>query len=115
MADTGASISVAGLDYARQLREDNLLPTAMSVSSADGSFITVVGTVLVSIEGAGVATKEQVYICKGTRRCLLSLEACIALGIVPDTFPAPGSSFEGSNIGSGPSLSRASEEKAKEE
>ena len=93
MTDTGASVSVAGMQYARRLgiREDDLLTSDISVVSADGSPISVKGSVLVEISGAGRVTREQVYICGGTNGCLLSLEACIALEIVPPTFPTPGS------------------------
>ena len=65
MADTGASISIAGMQYARRLgiREDDLLQTTMMIHSADGSRIDVRGSVFVTVEGSGQSTKEQVYIC----------------------------------------------------
>ena len=93
MTDTGASVSVARMQYARSLgiREDDLLAADIEVVSADGSPISVKGSVLVEVSGAGCTTREQVYICGGTKGCLLSLEACMALGIVPTTFPTPGS------------------------
>ena len=92
MADTGASISIAGMQFARRLgiREDDLLGTTMMIHSADGSKIDVRGSVFVSLTGSGQATKEQVYICRGTKGCLLSLDACIALRVVPGSFPQPG-------------------------
>ena len=93
MADTGASVSIAGMKYARELgiREDDLLKSNLAVSSADGSKIGVFGSVLVELENAEYKTKEQVYICpcRGTRGCLLSLEACIALGLVSESFLEP--------------------------
>ena len=75
MADTGASVSIAGMNYARELgiREDDLLKSNLAVSSADGSKIGVLGSVLVELENSEYKTKEQVYICRGTRGCLLSL------------------------------------------
>ena len=47
MCDTGASISIAGIQFARKLgiREDDLLEVNMAVSSADNSPITVMGAV----------------------------------------------------------------------
>ena len=85
MADTGASVSIAGMMYARELgvREDDLLKSNLAVSSADGSKIGVLGSILVELESSGSRTKEQIYICRGTKGCLLSLEACILLGLVP--------------------------------
>ena len=70
MTDTGASISVAGMGFARQLgiREDDLLQTSMAVTSADGSSITVLGVVVVELQSEGVNTKEFVYICRGKRK-----------------------------------------------
>ena len=38
-----------------------------------------------------LSCKQIVYICKGTNGALLSLEACVALWIVPKNFPSPGS------------------------
>ena len=92
MADTGASVSIAGMSYARELgvREDDLLGSNLAVSSADGSRIGVLGSILVELESLGHCTKEQIYICRGTKGCLLSLEACISLDLVPKSFPEPG-------------------------
>ena len=56
MTDTGASISIAGMQYARSLgvREDDLLKSNIEVQSADGSRIDVMGSVLVNIWGVGI-------------------------------------------------------------
>ncbi|MCP3680923.1 MAG: hypothetical protein GY782_11975, partial [Gammaproteobacteria bacterium] len=92
LCDTGASISIAGVQFARKLgiREEDLLRVNMMITSADDSPIKVVGAVLVDIWAGGEATKEMVYICEGTKGCLLSLDACVNLGIIPKTFPEPG-------------------------
>ena len=92
MCDTGASISIAGMQFAGKLgiREDDLLKVDMTVSSADNSPITVMGAVLVDIMVGTSRTREMIYICRGTAGCLLSLNGCINLGIIPGSFPTPG-------------------------
>ena len=60
ITDTGASISVAGMGFARQLgvREDDLLQTLMSVTSADDSSIKVLGVVVVELQSEGGAPRS---------------------------------------------------------
>ena len=93
MTDMGASVSVAGMGFARQLgvREDDLLQTSLAMTGADNSSIKVLGAVVVELQSEGVSTKEFVYICKGTKGCLLSVDTCVNLGIVPEVFPMTGS------------------------
>ena len=92
MVDTGASVSVAGMTFARQLgvREDDLVQTNQVITSADGSQMKVLRVVFVSVGAMGNLTKEMVYVCRGTRGCLLSLNVCVNLGIVPESFPSLG-------------------------
>ena len=103
MCDTGASISIAGLQFVRKLgiREEDLLTVDMMVTSADNSPIEVLGAVLVDMMVGEETTKEMVYVCRGTKGCLLSLDACVNLGIVPRTFPAPGGSGDRGEVGAG--------------
>ena len=98
LADTGASVCIAGMGYARAMgiREDDLIPADMTIFSADDSKIAVLGSVLVSLtcDKSGMSTQQVIYICKGTSGALLSLEACVALGLVPRNFPSPGSAWQ---------------------
>ena len=51
ITDTGASISLAGMGFARLLgvREDDLLQTSMSLTGADNTSIKVLGVVVVEL------------------------------------------------------------------
>jgi len=61
------------------------------VISADSSSINVLGALVVNF--ACKATKRKstdiLYICKGTRTSLLSLEACVSLGLIDESFVEP--------------------------
>ena len=46
---------------------------------------------LVDLQSEGVSTKEFIFVCRGAKGCLLSLDACVNLGIVPVTYPTIGS------------------------
>jgi hypothetical protein len=98
LADTGASVCIAGVGYARALgiREDNLIPADMTIVSAEDSKIAVFGSALVTLtcNKSGMSIQQVTYICKGTSKALLSLEACVALGLVPRNFPLPGSAWQ---------------------
>ena len=85
MADTGASITIAGMSFVRELglREEDLLEPGLVITSADNSGIKVMGVALVRLSTEEASTLELVYICRGTKGCLLSLEACMALGWCP--------------------------------
>ena len=93
LADTGASICLGGKGYLRSLglSEDDLTPCDMSVCSASNANIDVLGALLIEFsKGSNIedpTTKQIVYICKGVTGVLLSLEACIDLGLVKDDFP----------------------------
>ena len=93
LTNKGASITVAGMEFARQLgvREDDLLQTSMVITSANDTQFKVLGAMVVDLQSEGVSTKEFIYICRGAKGCLLSLDACVNLGIVPVTFPTIGS------------------------
>ena len=92
LTDTGASICLGGKQYMRSLgiSEDELIPCDMSVCGADSSNIKVLGAVLVEFKckESPSASKQVVYICEGVAGALLSLDACIDLGLVPENFPS---------------------------
>ena len=93
LADTGASICLGGRGYLRSLglSESDLTPCEMSVSSASNASIEVIGGLLIEFSTGENAkdprTKQVVYICEGVTGVLLSLEACIDLGLVRNNFP----------------------------
>ena len=91
LADTGASICLAGKQFMRSLglAEEHLSPCDMSVTGADSTNIAVLGAMLVefSSQESNFTSKQVVYVCEGVSGALLSLEACIDLGMVSDKFP----------------------------
>ena len=93
LADTGASICLGGKQFMRSLgvSEEDLTPCDMSVCGADNSDIKVIGAVLVEFKCKVVpkTSKQVVYVCEGVAGALLSLEACVDLGLVADNFPTP--------------------------
>ena len=60
---------------------------------ADNSNITVLGAVLVEIKcrESPLLSKQVVYVCEGVAGALLSLKACMDLGLVGQDFPNPAS------------------------
>ena len=91
LADTGASICLGGKQFMRSLglSEVDLTPCDMSVCGADSANINVLGAVLVEFacKKNPLRSKQVVYICDGVAGALLSLEACIDLGLVNEKFP----------------------------
>ena len=63
----------------------------MNVVGADSASIKVLGAVLVEFgfRSNELKSKQIVYICEGVAGALLSLEACIDLGLVNTDFPKP--------------------------
>ena len=63
----------------------------MSVCGANNDSIKVIGALLIEFSSGPSAndstTKQIVYICEGVSGVLLSLEACVELGLVNDNFP----------------------------
>ena len=98
LADTGASICLGGKSYLRSLglSEEDLTPCDMTVCGANNSSIQVLGALLVEFSLSPLnheprpsqpTSKQIVYICEGVVGALLSLEACIDLGLVQEQFP----------------------------
>ena len=71
------------------ISEGDLTPCDMSVCGADNASIKVLGAALVEfgLKNTGSTSKQVVYICEGVAGALLSLEACIDLGLVSKNFP----------------------------
>ena len=71
--------------------EQDLTPCDMSVCGADSSNINVLGAVLVEFKckQSPLTSKQVVYVCEEVAGALLSLEACVDLGLVAESFPNP--------------------------
>ena len=93
LADTGASICLGGRQFMRSLGlcERDLTPCAIGICGADNSDINVLGAALVELKckESPLLSKQVVYVCEGVAGALLSLEACIDLGLVEGKFPHP--------------------------
>ena len=93
LADTGASICLGGRQFMRSLglNESDLTHCDISVCGADNTNITVLGAVLVEFKcrQSPLLSKQVVYVCEGVAGALLSLEACMDLGLVGQEFPKP--------------------------
>ena len=91
LADTGASICLGGRQFMRSLglSEEHLTPCDMTVCGADNASIKVLGAVLIEFycKATRLKSKQVVYVCDGVAGALLSLEACIDLGMVCEDFP----------------------------
>ena len=79
------------------LSENDLTPCDMSVCGADNANIKVLGALLVEFayKNTALKSKQVVYICDGVGGALLSLEACIDLGLVAEDFPKQTDNREG--------------------
>ena len=93
LADTGASICLGGRTYLRSLglSEEALTPCDMTLCGANNSSIKVLGALLIEFSrgpaAQNLSSKQIVYICDGVVGALLSLEACVDLGLVQEEFP----------------------------
>ena len=74
------------------LHPNDLTPCSISVHSANNADINVLGALLVEFslgnkKADDYFSKQIVYICEGVNGVLLSLEACVDLGLIQDSFP----------------------------
>ena len=94
LADTGCQSCLTGLKaiYRLSLRESDLIPVTMRMHTANNNGIKIQGVILLRIScndpaGRPVVTKQMTYVTDSSEKLFLSREACVALGIVPDSFP----------------------------
>ena len=94
LADTGCQSCLTGLKVIHRLglRESDLVPVTMRMHTANNDGIKILGAILLRISctdpaGHTAVTKQMTYVTDSSEKLFLSREACVALGIVPDTFP----------------------------
>ncbi|MCG8044423.1 MAG: reverse transcriptase family protein, partial [Candidatus Thiodiazotropha endolucinida] len=94
MADTGCQSCLAGLKVIHRLglRESDLLPVTMRMHTANDDGIQILGAILLGISstdntGHTVETRQMTYVTDSTDKLFLSREACVALGIISESFP----------------------------
>ena len=89
LPDTGADISVAGLDFASRIDEmnDNLQPPTTHPRAVDGHTVRSRGSLPVRIGLGDVTVSDTVHIIPGVPRLLLSWKTARALRLVPADYP----------------------------
>ena len=97
MADTGCQSCLAGTALITKLGLDrqHLLPVNMKMTAANRGAIDIIGALALRISGTSpskttLKTHQMVYFTSSTDRMFLSKQACIALGMIPPSFPTIG-------------------------
>lgn len=104
-ADTGCQSCLAGVTLLPKLglQACHLIPTKMRMTAANSNGIKILGALPLRISGISPTgdhciTHQIVYFTDSTDRCFLSKQACMALGIIPATFPTLGAAGSSSDI-----------------
>ena len=97
MADTGCQSCLAGLSLLSKLglEQRHLFPVSMRMTAANNNGIDILGALVLRITGTSpsehtVHTRQIVYFTRSSDRLFLSKQACVALGLIPDSFPTIG-------------------------
>ena len=93
MADTGCQSCLAGTALLTKLGLDRLLPVNMRMTAANRGAIDIIGALALGISGTSkttLKTHQMVYFTASTDRMFLSKQACIALRMIPSSFPTIG-------------------------
>ena len=97
MADTGCQSCLAGTALLTKmgLNRRHLLPVNMKMTAANRGKIDIIGALALRISGTSpskklLETHQMVYFTTSTDRLFLSKQACIALGMIPSSFPTIG-------------------------
>ena len=89
LPDTGADVSVAGLDFAPQIGEmnGNLQPPTTHPRAVDGHTVRSRGSLPVRISLGSVTVTDTVHIIPGVPRLLLSWKTARSLRLIPADYP----------------------------
>ena len=94
MADTGCQSCLAGTNLLAQLglKSSDLAPVSMKMTAANDKRIDIMGALVLQIAGAtqsgrDLVTRQIVYFTESSSRLFLSKQACVALQIIPGSFP----------------------------
>ena len=97
MADTGCQSCLAGIKVINRLglNKTALIPVTMKMHAANRKGITILGATILRITGKDesgrrVETRQMTYVTDNSDKLFISREACIALGIISDSFPTVG-------------------------
>ena len=94
MAYTGCQSCLAGMKVITKLglKQADLIPVTLKMHAANGNGINILGADILRItetnyRGETVETRQMTYITDCSDKLFLSWEACIAFGIISDSFP----------------------------
>ncbi len=91
LADTGCQSCLAGPQLMRSLglEKRDLIPTSLTMRSASGNQLPVIGAALTRIRltQSGRETRQMVYISPIATKLYLSLSTCTDLGLIRNDFP----------------------------
>ena len=97
MADTGCQSCLCGLQVVQDLgiSERDLLPVTMSMRAANKGNIRILGAAIVRMSGRSQQgllheTRQIMYVTDNSDHLFISREACQALGMISEHFPAIG-------------------------
>ena len=110
MADTGCQSCLAGTTLLTKmgLSQRHLLPVNMTMTAANRGAIDIIGALALRISGTSpskvrLETHQMVYFTTSTDRMFLSKQACVALGMIPASFPTIGGTSNVNTAGDSPS------------
>jgi hypothetical protein len=96
--DTGAQMNVGPVSLLTDLgiKPDTILPLQSRIEGASSEPISLLGGIVVEVSGTTatgkcISTLQLLYISKSVKHLYMSLDACIALQVVPEQFPLLGS------------------------
>lgn len=96
-ADTGCQSCLAGTNLLRMLGlgVSQLTPVSMQMIAANSITIPIIGALALRISGTSpnnklFETRQLVYFTEATDKLFLSKQSCIALGVIPPSFPTIG-------------------------
>ena len=91
LPDSGADVSVAGLNVIEQLSDhkDNLLPSQVTPRTVSGHRMYPIGKLPVKITVGNSTYKDDLHIYPEVNGILLSWKACKGLNILPLCYPRP--------------------------
>ena len=97
MADTGCQSCLAGTSLLPKLglTTTDLLPVSMKMTAANDNAIDIAGALVLRLsgetpQGTSLSTRQLVYFSNSTKRFFLCKQACVALKIIPKSFPQIG-------------------------
>ena len=107
IADTGCQSCLAGINVLSKLglTTRHLLKCSMKMHSANNQSIPIMGALFLELRGLGpsgkkLTTKQIVYFTNQSEKFYINREACLKLGLVPNTFPTIGDSNIGKVVSS---------------